>query len=179
MQFTAEGLLRLANILRELEARGEEVTAPEGFLSVLRRIADQRLLPELVLKFSGYPRVLARVASYPIEEQQSLLADPERQEKLMQPQSRHSLENTDKKVQPLEPVPSSLQEQSAVSRKEENPLPMGKSKEVPKSPLVVPSEETTAKEMAEKILAMILKHPRASLVWKALYRLVDGRWDNK
>lgn len=54
---TAEDLIEMARIVRELESRGEDLSGLRlGMIDYLRRIAAGQLLPGLVVRLSGQPR---------------------------------------------------------------------------------------------------------------------------
>ncbi len=70
---TASDLAEMAAIVAELESRGEDLSGLRiGLVSYLRRIAAGTLLPEAVVRFSGSPRLLDKVATLPIDQQRKL-----------------------------------------------------------------------------------------------------------
>lgn len=71
---TAQGLTEMAGCVRELEARGEDLSALRlAVLPYLRRIGHGQLLPEIVVSYAGSPKLLAAVSALPIPDQHSLL----------------------------------------------------------------------------------------------------------
>src|SRR5690606_35817556 len=73
---TADDLRQMAAIVAELERRGEDMQELRiGIVDHLRRIAAGQLLPEIVVKFSGFPMMLRIAARLPIPDQQRLVAD--------------------------------------------------------------------------------------------------------
>ena len=76
LRVTVDHLVRMAAILHELERRGVGVTGvPSRILSLLRRIASGKLLPETVVQFAGTPSVLAVVGRLPPERQRKMIED--------------------------------------------------------------------------------------------------------
>jgi len=71
--FTADNLSRLATVVMELEARGENLKQLRiGLLPLLRLIASEKLLPEIVVMFAGAPAILKQIASMSISEQKKI-----------------------------------------------------------------------------------------------------------
>lgn len=74
LRLTADAMLRAAFIVRELEARGENLSGLRPMLPVLRKIAAEQVLPEVVVRFGGHRRLLSIVSNLPMEDQQKLAA---------------------------------------------------------------------------------------------------------
>jgi hypothetical protein len=73
LEVTASHLVRLARIVAELESRGEDLSDLRlGIVGYLRRIASGQLLPELVVRYQGYPLLLQRAAQLPLADQRRL-----------------------------------------------------------------------------------------------------------
>ncbi len=71
--FSAENLLRLAIVVRELESRGEDLSGLKiGLLPVLRDIAAGLLLPEIVVRYAGEPWAIRKLTGTPLEEQRQI-----------------------------------------------------------------------------------------------------------
>jgi hypothetical protein len=71
---TEKNLIRLAIIVRIREERGHDLSGIRiGMMRHLRRIADGKLLPEVILKYAGDPLTASRVAKLPIEGQRRCL----------------------------------------------------------------------------------------------------------
>lgn len=70
---TADDLREMAAIVGELEARGEDLsTLRLGLVDHLRRIAAGQLLPDLVVRLSGFPLLLRHAAVLPLPDQRRL-----------------------------------------------------------------------------------------------------------
>lgn len=70
---TAENLKRLAVIWKELESRGEDLShLKSGLMSYLGLIAENKILPELVVRCAGQAMLLKKMSQIPIEEQYEL-----------------------------------------------------------------------------------------------------------
>lgn len=75
LQLTAEHMLRTALVVRELEERGEDLTDLKlGLLPYLRRIAHGQVVPELVVRYAGFPALIQRLSSFPLPEQRKIAA---------------------------------------------------------------------------------------------------------
>lgn len=75
IQLTADHLLATALIIRELEERGEDLSDLKlGLLPYLRRIAHGQVVPELVVRYAGFPALINRLASFPLPEQRRIAA---------------------------------------------------------------------------------------------------------
>lgn len=73
---TAEGLVEMAACVRELEARGEDLSGLHmAILPYLRRIAYGQLLPRLVIAYAGTPKLLSHASTLPLPDQERLLAE--------------------------------------------------------------------------------------------------------
>lgn len=73
LQITANTLTRLAAIVAELERRGEDLSHLRfALIGHLRRIAAGQVIPELVVRFQGTPRLLQRLVLLPITDQKRL-----------------------------------------------------------------------------------------------------------
>lgn len=74
LAMTATNLVRLAVIVRALEERGEDLSELHGLgmVAYLRQIAHGQVLPEAVVRFSGYPMLLERVRGLPLPDQKRL-----------------------------------------------------------------------------------------------------------
>lgn len=67
---TASELVRLAAIVRVLEARGEDLSGLKlGLIGYLRQIAYGRLAPELVVRYAEQPSILRVLGSLPAPDQ--------------------------------------------------------------------------------------------------------------
>lgn len=67
---TASNLARMAQIVRVLEERGEDLEALHiGLLHHLRRIAYGQVLPEVVVRFAGRPFLIKVIGNLPIPDQ--------------------------------------------------------------------------------------------------------------
>ena len=76
MRTTADGLRRMAAIVRVLEERGEDLRELRvGLVVYLRRIAYGQLLPEVVVRYAESPAVLRRISELALPDQRRLLAD--------------------------------------------------------------------------------------------------------
>jgi hypothetical protein len=70
---TADNLRRLAAIVYLLEERGEDLGEIRiGLLDYLRRIAHGQVLPETVVRFGEWPRLMRIAAALPLPDQQRL-----------------------------------------------------------------------------------------------------------
>ncbi len=70
LSMTAQNLLRMAMVVSVLQSRGEQLTNfKSGFLGILHAIAQGKLLPEAVVKFSGEPYAIRRLMTMSIIEQ--------------------------------------------------------------------------------------------------------------
>lgn len=70
---TASGLRDMAAIVAELESRGEDLSGLRiGMIDHLRRIACGQLLPEVVVRCAGQPRMLAIASRLTIDDQKKL-----------------------------------------------------------------------------------------------------------
>lgn len=70
---TADDLREMASIVGELESRGEDLSALRlGIVDHLRRIAAGQLLPEVVVRFSGFPALLRIAIHLPLPDQRKL-----------------------------------------------------------------------------------------------------------
>jgi hypothetical protein len=68
-----EKLIQVASVVYELERRGKDLSSLKiGLIPYLRKIAKGELLPELVVKYSGEPRSLQKVAKLPVTVQQEI-----------------------------------------------------------------------------------------------------------
>lgn len=73
---TASDLVEMALIVRELEGRGEDLSSLRlGLVDHLRRIAAGQLLPDLVVRFSGFPALLQIASSLALPDQERLAGD--------------------------------------------------------------------------------------------------------
>ena len=73
---TAADLKDMATIVAELERRGEDLTSLRlGLIDHLRRIAAGQELPEIVVRYSGYPRLLRIASRLPLPDQRGLIDD--------------------------------------------------------------------------------------------------------
>ncbi|KZX00051.1 hypothetical protein JL49_13195 [Pseudoalteromonas luteoviolacea] len=76
LAITSKMLAYLAKIWRELENRGEDLKALKSGLAVyLPLIGDEKLDPDVVVKFAGQKTVLNSLITLPIDEQRKLLDD--------------------------------------------------------------------------------------------------------
>lgn len=70
LQLTADHLLRLALIIRELEDRGEDLSNFRlGLMPYLRQIAYGQVAPEIVVRYAGFPSLIQRVSRFPMPDQ--------------------------------------------------------------------------------------------------------------
>jgi hypothetical protein len=77
MELTADHLTRLAQIVKTLEDRGEDLSDLKiGMLHHLRRIASGQVLAEVVVRFAEYPLLLARIGVLPLADQQRIISEP-------------------------------------------------------------------------------------------------------
>lgn len=73
---TARHLLHLANVWRELERRGEDLSGlRSGLWSYMAMIASEDLRPEIVVRYAGFTALLKRVARLSLADQDKLIAD--------------------------------------------------------------------------------------------------------
>jgi hypothetical protein len=73
LRLAADNLLRLALVVKALEARGEDLSGLRvGLLLFLRQIAAGQLLPEVVVRFAGVPSLIERIGRLPHDEQRRL-----------------------------------------------------------------------------------------------------------
>lgn len=73
LNITVEKLIQVASVVYELERRGKDLSSLKiGLIPYLRKIARGELLPELVVKYSGEPRSLQKVAKLPVEVQKEI-----------------------------------------------------------------------------------------------------------
>lgn len=71
LRTTADGLVRMADIVAELQTRGEDLSDLRlGIVTWLRKIAAGQVLPEIVVRYQGSPQLLRHVSSLPISDQQ-------------------------------------------------------------------------------------------------------------
>lgn len=71
---TADDLREMAAIVGELERRGEDLSGLKlGIIEHLRRIATGQLLPEIVVRFSGFPQLLRIAVHLPLGDQRRLI----------------------------------------------------------------------------------------------------------
>jgi hypothetical protein len=74
-QLTASNLLRMANIIRELESRGEDLSDLRmGLVGYLRMIAHGQLAASAVIRFAGRPALLNAISNLPLTDQEKLSA---------------------------------------------------------------------------------------------------------
>ena len=77
LTISAKQLTSLSLVWRELEDRGEDLSALKSGLAVyLPMIANDQLDAEVVVKFAGQQTLLAAVMKLPIDSQRELLASP-------------------------------------------------------------------------------------------------------
>lgn len=70
---TAQNLIRMAAIVRELEDRGEDLSQLRlGMTRYLRKIAYGQVSPQVVVRFGEYPLLVDRVAALPTPDQERL-----------------------------------------------------------------------------------------------------------
>jgi hypothetical protein len=73
LELTAQHLVRLAQIVRLLEERGEDLSDLRiGLLHYLRKIAHGQVLAEVVVRFAEFPALIQRVSALPLPDQQRL-----------------------------------------------------------------------------------------------------------
>lgn len=76
LTISAKQLAYLALVWHELECRGEDLSALKSGLAIyLPLIAEDRLDPEVVVRFAGQKTLLAALMSLPIDRQRALLVD--------------------------------------------------------------------------------------------------------
>lgn len=140
LQVTAERLTWLAVALHELEvARGEKVEGvPEALLTLLRRIAGGELLPEVVVRFAGTPKTMARVGKLPVDEQEAVVSG----------------EKPPPEPPPRKPAKLHESGQTREAIEDKNYLAM--------------AERATVKDLAEMIAELIARHPQPKDVWRLL-----------
>lgn len=72
---SADDLREMAAIVAELERRGEDLSALRlGLVDHLRRIAAGQLLPEVLVKFAGFPALLRIATHLPLLDQGKLIS---------------------------------------------------------------------------------------------------------
>jgi hypothetical protein len=77
LEVTATHLVHLAEVWRELESRGEDLSAlRSGLWSYMPLIASGKLDPQMVVQYAGHSLLLRRLADLSREDQQLLLTDP-------------------------------------------------------------------------------------------------------
>lgn len=75
LSISVRSLVTIAAALRILEDRGADIGEMKlTMLGYLRKIAHGQLLPELVVRFQGHPRLLSRVAALPMPDQEKVKA---------------------------------------------------------------------------------------------------------
>ena len=73
---TADDLREMAAIVAELERRGEDLSGLRlGIVDHLRRIAAGQLLPEIVVRYAGYPQLLRVATGLPLPDQEKMLGE--------------------------------------------------------------------------------------------------------
>lgn len=78
VEVTAMQIQHMANIVRELEQRGENLDNIRlGILTYLRLIAYGQMLPEVLATYQGSPALLKRISTLPLPDQRLLLDHPE------------------------------------------------------------------------------------------------------
>lgn len=76
LTITSRHLLHLANVWRELERRGEDLSGlRSGLWSYMALIATEELRPEIVVRYAGFTMLLKRLARLSLAEQDKLIAD--------------------------------------------------------------------------------------------------------
>ncbi|MEC5504976.1 hypothetical protein P9911_003815 [Klebsiella oxytoca] len=74
LEITARHLRHLAAIWRELETRGEDLSdIRHGLLTYMPLIANETVLPELVVNYAGQKTLLSALSVLPINEQQEIV----------------------------------------------------------------------------------------------------------
>ena len=75
MSLKAESLVRLAVIVQLLDRHQYDFSKLKiGLIPYLRKIAAQELLPDVVVKYSGDPRDLARIVNLSVDQQRKVLS---------------------------------------------------------------------------------------------------------
>ncbi|MBU6428711.1 MAG: hypothetical protein KGR26_06875 [Cyanobacteria bacterium REEB65] len=75
LQWTSEGLVRIALIVRTLEERGEDLSGMRvSLLPYLRQIAYGQILPEVIVRFGESPLLVRHVSHLPLPDQARLAA---------------------------------------------------------------------------------------------------------
>lgn len=71
LRTTAQGLVRMAAIVAELQTRGEDLSDLRlGLVTWLRKIASGQVLPEIVVRYQGSPQLLRSISALPLNDQQ-------------------------------------------------------------------------------------------------------------
>lgn len=73
LELSASIVIRMAAIIRLLEEKGEDLSDLRfGLMTHLRRVAYGQVIPDVIVKYQGYPMLLDRIASLPLPDQRSL-----------------------------------------------------------------------------------------------------------
>ncbi len=73
IRLTAEHLVELASYVYELERRGKDLSYLRlAMIHHLRRIACGQLLPEVVVRFAGAPRLMSLISNLPLDDQKRM-----------------------------------------------------------------------------------------------------------
>ncbi len=89
LEINANNLVRLALIVRAKENRGHDLSGlRSGMLRYLRKIASGELLPEVVLRWSGCPSIINKLAAIPIPEQQECIVSRQLPDKYLRKPAR-------------------------------------------------------------------------------------------
>lgn len=76
MSDTAKQIRRMADIVKALEDRGEDMSNLRiGMLSYLRRIASGQVDEQVITRYSSLPTLVHRISSLPINDQRKIIAD--------------------------------------------------------------------------------------------------------
>jgi hypothetical protein len=74
LAFTAESIRRLSFVVAELERRGEDLAGLDvAILPLLRMVAAETLLPEIVVKYAGQVGLILRASRLAIDDQRRVL----------------------------------------------------------------------------------------------------------
>lgn len=142
LSLTAPKLTRLAEVVAELDRRGERLSIPKGLAVIFRRIANRELLPDVVVRFAGKPTLARKIGALPVAEQRRLLDDAAALEEFTKPTPRKRAHD------------SNADEEPQINEKQ----------------WLKTAKNATAKDLAALVAEMIAAHPDAATVWAALCR---------
>ena len=197
LRVTAASLLKIALVVRELEKRGESLSALRlGVMPYLRLIAAGTLLPEIVVRFAGQPSLIQRLAKLPIAEQRPLASgDPV---KILQRLCGDSYTLVSKDPIALTPTEAKQvfadnhvrqedEQRDFIKGASKKTGPRAYSQEASSAPTDRAALEdafafaatASAGDLAERLADMIVKNPEAALVMAKLKIALQERLDKK